>query len=127
MDAGGTRDEHYDLVSVLYHALHGADNCDVYLMDAEEAGRDELAAFFREAKETQTRLAERAKELLGITPGADDVPASDLTGSLPETLGPDAGVAPPGEVPLDAPRTEDVPPRTGDAPPSPSEAPSPGS
>jgi hypothetical protein len=26
----GTRDEHYNLISVLYHALHGADNCDHY-------------------------------------------------------------------------------------------------
>ena len=26
----GTRDEHYNLVSVLYHALNGADSCDHY-------------------------------------------------------------------------------------------------
>ena len=42
MDAGeqttGTRDEHYNLVSVLYHALQGADTCNVYALDAEAAG-----------------------------------------------------------------------------------------
>ena len=71
MDPGeqttGTRDEHYDLVSVLYHALQGADTCNVYALDAEAAGDERLAAFFREASVTQTQLAERAKGMLGIT------------------------------------------------------------
>ncbi len=70
MDAGegktGTRDEHYDLVSVLYHALQGAEACDGYASDAEASGEAELAAFFREAQETQARLAEGAKAMLGI-------------------------------------------------------------
>ena len=65
MDAGeqttGTRDEHYNLVSVLYHALQGADTCNVYALDAEAAGDERLAAFFREAGVVQTQLAERAK------------------------------------------------------------------
>jgi hypothetical protein len=68
----GTRDEHYDLISVLYHALHGAENCEVYAADAEVAGRDELAAFFREAQAMHAALAEQAKGHLGIggtTPG----------------------------------------------------------
>ena len=70
MDEGqkttGTRDEHYDLVSVLYHALQGAESCDKYASDAEAAGEAELAAFFREAQEMHTRLAEGAKAMLGI-------------------------------------------------------------
>lgn len=70
MDTGeqttGTRDEHYNLVSVLYHALHGAENCNTYALDAEAAGEVELAGFFREAGVEQTQLAERAKEMLGI-------------------------------------------------------------
>lgn len=76
MDPGeqttGTRDEHYNLISVLYHALHGAENCEMYTMDAEAAGRDELAAFFREAQVMHAALAEQAKGRLGIggtTPG----------------------------------------------------------
>ena len=31
----GTKDEQYNLVSVLYHALQGADTCATYLQDAE--------------------------------------------------------------------------------------------
>ncbi len=70
MDPGeqttGTRDEHYNLVSVLYHALHAAENCEIYALDAEAAGRDDIATFFREVQVGQVGLAERAKELLGI-------------------------------------------------------------
>ncbi|MDP8952567.1 MAG: hypothetical protein M3N18_10075, partial [Actinomycetota bacterium] len=61
MDPGeqttGTRDEHYNLVSVLYHALHGAENCDIYALDAEAAGSIELSDFFREAQARQRQLA----------------------------------------------------------------------
>ena len=89
MDPGeqttGTRDEHYNLVSVLYHALHGAENCETYALDAEAAGRDDLADFFREAQGTQAGMAERAKELLGIggvVPGPGGVAAPGLTAEM---------------------------------------------
>ena len=62
----GTRDEHYNLISVLYHALHGAENCDRYASDAEITGDERLAAFFREAQGMQSVIAERAKGMLGI-------------------------------------------------------------
>ena len=62
----GTRDEHYNLISVLYHALHGAENCDRYAADAEVAGDERLAAFFRETQVMHTQMANRAKGLLGI-------------------------------------------------------------
>ena len=64
--ATGTRDEHYNLISVLYHALHGAENCEIYMVDAEATGRDELVAFFREAQAMHAALAEQAKGHLGI-------------------------------------------------------------
>ena len=66
----GTRDEHYNLISVLYHALHGAENGDRYASDAEIAGDEHLAAFFREGQGMQTALAERAKGILGIGAGS---------------------------------------------------------
>jgi hypothetical protein len=70
MDRGerttGTRDEHYNLVSVLYHALHGAENSNRYAADAEAAGDERLVAFFRETQAMHTGVAERAKSLLGI-------------------------------------------------------------
>src|SRR3712207_5306434 len=65
----GTRDEHYNLVSVLYHALHGAETCDRYASDAEIAGDERLAAFFREAQGRQTQLAELAKGMRSASGG----------------------------------------------------------
>lgn len=60
----GTSDQHYDLISVLYHAVHGAWNYDQYIADAEEAGDEHLAAFFREVATQNVDRAARAKELL---------------------------------------------------------------
>ena len=62
----GTRDEHYNLVSVLYHALNAADTCDRYALDTETAGDERLAAFFRRTQALQTSVAEEAKQHLGI-------------------------------------------------------------
>jgi rubrerythrin len=61
----GVRDEHYNLVSILYHALQGAETYDTYISDAESAGDQEFAQFFREVQEEERRRAARAKELLG--------------------------------------------------------------
>ena len=44
--ATGTRDEYYDLISVLYHGLHGAETAEAYAADAEATGDERLAAFF---------------------------------------------------------------------------------
>jgi rubrerythrin len=60
----GTPDEHYDLISVLYHALEGAMTYEIYMQDADDIGDEELARFFQEVKEQSTQLAERAKTLL---------------------------------------------------------------
>jgi hypothetical protein len=57
----GTRDEHYDVVSMLYHALQGAETCTTYLQDAERAGDQDLVQFFREVQGTYRQLAERSK------------------------------------------------------------------
>ena len=96
----GTRDEHYNLVSVLYHALHGAENCDRYAADAEVTGDERLAEFFREAQVMQAQLAERSKELLGIPE------------SPPEFGATPGGVTSGTEVEPGAP-TRDLPPRAG--------------
>jgi hypothetical protein len=60
----GTRDEHYDVISVLYHALQGADTCATYLQDAERAGNQDLIQFFREVQGTYRQLADQSKTLL---------------------------------------------------------------
>jgi len=60
-----TRDEHYDLVSVLYHTLQEADTIERYIQDARERNDDELARFFEEVQQQDRERAERAKQLLG--------------------------------------------------------------
>ncbi len=61
----GTRDTTYNLISVIYHALQGAETYHTYHQDAESSGDDEIASFFREAEQQNEQLAARAKELLG--------------------------------------------------------------
>jgi hypothetical protein len=101
MDPGeqitGTRDEHYNLISVLYHALQGADTCSGYALDAEAAGDERLAAFFREAGVMHTQLADRAKGLLGITDSevAPGPPPGDFAGGI--SPGDISGGVPPPE------------------------------
>ena len=67
-DAGqrstGTPDPHFNLVSVLYHALEGGSTIDSYIQDAQQAGDEELANFFGQVKQGYTRTAEQAKQLL---------------------------------------------------------------
>lgn len=58
----GTRDSTYDIISVLYHALQGAETCETYRKDASD--NQDLSAFFQDAQDQQRRIADRAKDLL---------------------------------------------------------------
>jgi len=58
----GTRDSTYDVVSVLYHALKGADNCQTYLSDSNSD--PQLRQFFEQAQQAQRQLADQAKQCL---------------------------------------------------------------
>ena len=60
----GERDENYNLVSTLYHALQGAESLALYVQDAERAGDEQLAQFFEEARGSYVELAQEAKQLL---------------------------------------------------------------
>ena len=60
----GTRDEPYNVISVLYHALQGAATCTTYLQDAEHASDQNLAQFFQEVQGTYRQLADRGQTLL---------------------------------------------------------------
>ena len=81
----GTRDEHYNLVSVLYHALNAADTCDRYALDAETAGDERLAAFFRKTQALQTGVAEEAKQHLGILEPPPEFGAGSTSGGSSTT------------------------------------------
>jgi len=54
----------YDLVSVIYHALQGAETYDRYIADAHERSDYELTEFFREVQEKNCEIAERGQRLL---------------------------------------------------------------
>jgi hypothetical protein len=109
----GVRDEFYELVAVLYHALHGAETIGMYVRDAEAAGNEQLVTFFRQAQDSQRQLAEQAREQLRALGGASGGAASGFeSGEL----------AAPGTTPSSTPgapsaTTRDVPPRAGDSPP----------
>jgi hypothetical protein len=51
-------------VSVIYHALQGAETYDRYIADADERDDHELAKFFREVQSANCDIAERAQRLL---------------------------------------------------------------
>jgi pyrroloquinoline quinone (PQQ) biosynthesis protein C len=52
----------YDLVSVQYHALKGAEVSDKYIEDAHD--HEDVVAFFRRVKEEDERRAQEAHDLL---------------------------------------------------------------
>ena len=58
----GTSNPTYNLVSVLYHALQGAELYQKYASDA--GGDQELASFFREVQQQEQQRADRARQLL---------------------------------------------------------------
>ena len=62
--SSGPRDATYNLVSILYHALQGAETYREYVRDAERDGDQELAQFCREVQQEERRRAERAQQLL---------------------------------------------------------------
>ena len=61
-DNTGASNPEYNLISVLYHALQGADLYEQYASDA--GGDQDLASFFREVQQQEKQRADRAKQLL---------------------------------------------------------------
>ena len=64
---GPTDDIFYDLVSIQYHALQGAELYGKYLEDAHD--HDDIAAFIRDVQEQDRQRAIRCHELLGELSG----------------------------------------------------------
>jgi hypothetical protein len=60
----GMSDRTYDLVSVLYHALQGAQAVEQYIEDARAVGDHELVTFFEEIAAEDRERAQRARLLL---------------------------------------------------------------
>lgn len=57
-------DPMFGVVSVLYHALQGAQTYDQYCEDARRSKDEELEQFFEECREEEAARARRAKVLL---------------------------------------------------------------
>ena len=61
---GTTPDTTYNLISVMYHTLQGCQTYEQYAQDAEQAGQQEIAQFFRDTGREFERCAERGQKLL---------------------------------------------------------------
>jgi rubrerythrin len=74
MPAGqtGFDDVTFDLISVQYHSLKAGHDYGQYLRDAENAGQDDIAAFFREVMDQDKDRAHRAHEFLARLGGTDN-------------------------------------------------------
>jgi hypothetical protein len=60
----GTQNTTYNLLSIIYHALQGAETYEMYINDAEQSGDTELAQYFRDVRDQNVKRAERGKQLL---------------------------------------------------------------
>lgn len=61
---GSTSDTVYNLISVMYHTLQGCQTYEKYAQDAEQAGEQQIAQFFRDAGREFERCAQRGQQLL---------------------------------------------------------------
>jgi hypothetical protein len=73
----GERDENYNLVSVLYHALQGAETISQYLRDAQTSSDQDLAQFFEETRGSYALVAQQAKQLLAERIESEDADEED--------------------------------------------------
>src|ERR1700755_688537 len=67
------RDDNFNLISVIYHALKAADACAQYMRDADAHGDEELAQFFEETHGSQLELAQEAKQFLSVRLDPTDI------------------------------------------------------
>jgi hypothetical protein len=60
----GTADKDYNIIWFTEACLSNALRLEIYIKDAERAGDDELAEFFRKAQSESRKGAEQGKQLL---------------------------------------------------------------
>lgn len=75
----GTQDVTYNLVSIIYHALQGAETYEQYIQDAEQQQDQDLAQFFRDVRDENTKRADRGKQLLATRLGTEQGQAQAAT------------------------------------------------
>ena len=67
----GFDDVTFDLVSVQYHSLKAGHDYGQYVRDAENAGLDDIAAFFRQVMEEDSQRARQCHEFLKKMSGSE--------------------------------------------------------
>jgi len=67
----GFADVTYDLISVQYHSLKAGHDYGQYVRDADNAGLDDVAAFFREVMQADSDRAARCHEFLKRLSGTE--------------------------------------------------------
>jgi rubrerythrin len=68
----GFDDVSYDLISLQYHSLKAGHDYGQYVRDAENAGRDDIASFFRSVMEEDSARARTCHEFLKELSGSDE-------------------------------------------------------
>jgi rubrerythrin len=68
----GFDDVTYDLISVQYHSLKGGHDYGQYVRDAENAGVQDVADFFRQVMAEDSARAQRCHDLLRQIGGGTD-------------------------------------------------------
>jgi rubrerythrin len=67
----GFDDVTFDLISVQYHSLKAGHDYGQYVRNAENAGMDDIARFFRQVMKEDSDRAARCHELLKQVAGSD--------------------------------------------------------
>lgn len=68
----GFDDVTFDLISVQYHSLKAGHDYGQYVRDAENAGKSDIADFFREVMDQDSQRAHRSHEFLRELGGTDN-------------------------------------------------------
>ena len=72
----GFDDVTFDLISVQYHALKGGHDYGQYVRDAQNAGKEEIAAFFEQVMSEDSRRAQQCHDFLVQLGGTDNTQPS---------------------------------------------------
>ena len=72
----GFDDVTFDLISVQYHSLKAGHGYGQYVRDAENAGLDDIASFFRQVMDEDSRRAKRIHEFLKQLSGSEKTSAA---------------------------------------------------
>jgi hypothetical protein len=68
----GFDDVTFDLISVQYHSLKAGHDYGQYVRDASNAGREDIADFFREVMQQDSERARRCHEFLKERSGTEE-------------------------------------------------------